>query len=55
MNHDRVADAATGLAASSWLTTMLAPINEIAHLVLTLVGIASGCAATWYYIRKGRQ
>jgi hypothetical protein len=55
MNHDRIADAAAGLTASTWVTTTLTPLNEIAQFVLTLVGIVSGLAAAWYYVRNSRS
>jgi hypothetical protein len=54
MNGDRLADAAATVTASSWVATFLAPINAVAQLVLTLVGILSGLAATWYYFKKAR-
>lgn len=56
MNDERIANASSavfGISAVSGVTW--AQVNEVLQAATFVVAIISGLAATYYYIKKGRQ
>lgn len=54
--HPRVADTITVISGGSFITAhWFVVANTVVQFVAALIAIASGLAATWYYLSQRRK
>jgi hypothetical protein len=56
IQHPRVADTVAALSTGSFITAhWFIVANSVVQFLAAVAAIASGAAATWYYLRKNRK
>lgn len=52
VSHERAADAGFVVSAGAWIIGHIVEINQVLQACAFCVAIMSGCAATYYYLRR---